>query len=376
MKILLFDMDGVLLESLGYHIALQETVRIMAKSLGFGDLTLSTDDIAAFEAGGINKEWDEAAICTALLLEAAWKLDPKRTLPEDLRAPKGSNLNPQSTSDFNTIAHRLSSRDLIEFPPLERAIQRFTETDHFSPVQYQILHELINGARDPQRSLTHRVFQELVLGSAEFTRIYGLPAMLACESYLLKHDISNLSPAESARLLDWMSKPGHSASVITSRPSRAPAGIFSTPETELGTELVGLKDIPIVGWGGLTWLAQQCQTDQQTFVKPSPVHALAAMRVALGDNQQAALLEAGALVETGRGGPAWRRLDGAQVFIFEDTPGGIKSLQAARETLEKISISIRPSFFGIARNPVKRKALLASGAQVYPTFSQALDLSI
>jgi hypothetical protein len=376
MKILLFDMDGVLLESLGYHIALQETVRIMAKSLGFGDLTLSTDDIAAFEAGGINKEWDEAAICTALLLEAAWRLDPQRTLPENLQAPKGSTLNPQSAPDFNALAHRLSSRDLIEFPPLERAIQRFTETDHFSPVQYQILHELINGARDPQRSLTHRVFQELVLGSAEYTHTYRLPPMMACESYLLKHDISNLSPAESARLLGWMSKPGHSASVITSRPSRAPAGIFSTPETELGAELVGLKDIPIVGWGGLTWLAQQCKTDQQTFVKPSPVHALAAMRVALGDNQQAALVEAAALVETGEVGPAWRRLDGAQVFIFEDTPGGIKSLQAARETLEKISISIRPSFFGIARNPVKRKALLASGAQVYPTFSQALDHSI
>ena len=243
-------------------------------------------------------------------------------------------------------------------------------------MQYQILHELINGARDPQRSLTHRVFQELVLGSAEFTHTYGLPAMLACESYLLKHDISNLSHAESARLLDWMSKPGHSASVITSRPSRAPAGVFSTPETELGAELVGLKEIPIVGWGGLTWLAQQRQTDQQTFVKPSPVHALAAMRVALGDNQQTALLEAAALVETGEVGPAWRRLDGAEVFIFEDTPGGIKSLQAARETLEKICISIRPSFFGIARNPVKRKALLASGAQVYPSFSQALNLSI
>jgi len=376
MKILLFDMDGVLLESLGYHSALQETVRLMAKSLGFGDLTLSADDIAAFEAGGINKEWDEAAICTALLLEAAWKLDPKRTLPETLRGPKGSTLNPQSAPDFNALAHRLSSGDLIEFPPQERAIQRFTETDHFSPVQYQILHELINGARDPQRSLTHRVFQELVLGSAEYTHTYSLPSVLACESYLLKHDISNLSSAESTHLQDWLSKPGHSASVITSRPSRPPAGVFSTPEAELGAELVGLKDIPIVGWGGLTWLAQQRQTDQQTYVKPSPVHALAAMRVAVGDNQQAALLDAAALVETGEVGPAWRQFDGAQVFMFEDTPGGIKSLLAARETLEKIRISIRPGFLGIARNPLKKKALLASGAQVYPSFSQALDLAI
>jgi hypothetical protein len=376
MKILLFDMDGVLLESLGYHIALQETVRIMAKSLGFGDLTLSVDDIAAFEAGGINKEWDEAAICTALLLEAAWKMDPKRALPETLPASKDSILNQLSTPDFNALAHRLSSKDLIEFPPLERAIQRFTETDHFSPVQYQILHELINGARDPQRSFTHRVFQELVLGSAEYTHTYNLPAMLACGSYLLKHDISNLSPAESTRLKDWILKPGHSASVITSRPSRPPAGIFSTPEAELGAELVGLKDIPIVGWGGLTWLAQQRETDQQTFVKPSPVHALAAMRVALGDNQQAALVEAAALVEIGEAGPAWRQFDGAQVFMFEDTPGGIKSLQAAQETLDKIRVSIRPGFFGIARNPLKKKALLASGAEVYSSFSQALDLAI
>ena len=115
MKILLFDMDGVLLESLGYHMALQETVRIMAKALGFGDLTLSADDIAAFEAGGINKEWDEAAICTALLLEAVWKLDPKRILPGTSTGPNATLLNLQSAPDFNALAHKLSSTDLLNF---------------------------------------------------------------------------------------------------------------------------------------------------------------------------------------------------------------------------------------------------------------------
>ena len=81
MKILLFDMDGVLLESHGYHLALQETVRYMAKVLGLEDLSLSDDDIATFEAGGITNEWDEAAISTALLLEAVWKIAAKRTFP-------------------------------------------------------------------------------------------------------------------------------------------------------------------------------------------------------------------------------------------------------------------------------------------------------
>ena len=373
MKIFLFDMDGVLLESLGYHLALPDTVRYMAKALGFEDLTLSADDIATFEAGGINKEWDEAAICTALLLEAAWKAEPARVLPDNPLTPAISSLHLSSIPDFNALARQLSSVDLIHLPPLERAIYRFTEADHFSNHQYQTLHALIEGARDPQRSLTHRLFQELVLGSPEFTHTYGLPALLNCESYLLKHDISNLSHAEAARLQDWMSTPGQAATVITSRPSRPPAGVFSTPEAELGAELVGLKNIPIVGWGGLTWLADRLAADQQAFVKPSPIHALAALRVAMGDEQQTALLAAANLVETaGQSGPAWQRLDGAQAYMFEDTPGGIKSLQDARAILASVGINIKPVYFGIARKPVKKKALLAASAQVFPSLSAAL----
>ena len=376
MKILLFDMDGVLLESRGYHLALQETVRIMAKALGFEDITLSADDIATFEAGGINKEWDEAAICTALLLEAVWKIDPKRMLPGTFDTPIVSSQKLPTVPDFNTLARKLTTLELIHLHPLERAIHRFTETDHFSQAQYQILHDTIEGARDPQRSLPHRIFQELVLGSAEFTHTYGFPAMLDCESYLLKYDLSNLSHAESAHLRDWISLPGHAASVITSRPSRPPQGVFSTPEAELGIELVGLKNIPIVGWGGITWLAQRHKVDQQKFVKPSPVHALAAMRVALGDEQETVLMEAANLVETGQGGSAWQRLAGAQVCMFEDTPAGIKSLQDAREILGKLGIFIQPGYFGIATKAVKRKALLASSAEIFPSLTQALSLSL
>ena len=376
MKIFLFDMDGVLLESLGYHRALQETVRLMSKALGFGNLTLSVDDIATFEAGGINNEWDEAAICTALLLEVAWKIDPKIVLPVSNITPKAPTIKLPSALDFNSLAQQFSSLDLIHLDPLERALQRFMETDHFSKAQYQILRNLLEGAHDPQRSLTHRLFQELILGSAEYTHTYGLPAMLECESYLLKHDVSNLSSAESARLRDWLSKPGHAAAVITSRPSYPPPGVFSTPEAELGAELVGLKDIPIVGWGGITWLARQRNADVQIYAKPCPVHALAAMRAALGEGQETALQEAADLVEAGQVSPAWQRLAGAQVYVFEDTPSGIKSLQDAQEILDSKGIYITTSYIGVSRKPVKRKALLASSAQVFPSLTLALSHSI
>ncbi|MGB8213312.1 MAG: hypothetical protein WCE68_07110 [Anaerolineales bacterium] len=375
MKIFLFDMDGVLLESHGYHLALQETVCRMARALGFGDVTLSTEDIATFESGGISSEWDEAAISAALLLKTVWEVDPERRLPDSL-AGNVTSVNPQPGPDFNVLAQVLSGPEQLSRHPLERAEHYFISTNHFTQAQSDTLLELLHGAHDPQRALTHRTFQELVLGSAEFTLTYGLPARLGCESYLLKYDISNLSSEESACLRDWIYATSHAAAVITSRPSRPPAGIFSTPEAELGAALVGLEGLPIAGWGGITWLGQQRRTDPKSFVKPSPVHALAALRMSLGEGQETALSHAADLVETRKAGTDWQRLDGAQVCIFEDTPGGIKSLQAAQETLNKAGIQIKTKYFGIAQKPVKMQALRANTAQVFPSLVEALSLAI
>jgi hypothetical protein len=373
MKILLFDMDGVLLESHGYHLALQETVRRMAMALGFGDTSLSSDDIAAFEAGGITSEWDEAAISTALLLETAWRDEPGLGLPDSLAQPIQTIPERRLPPDFYELARKLSTPNLIHLHQLERAERFFLKDNRHTSGQFNILHDLILGARMAEISLTHRTFQELVLGSAEFALAYERPALLECESYLLKYDRSNLSSAEGAHLLNWIDSPNHAAAVTTSRPSRPPVGIFSTPEAELGAELVGLKSTPILGWGGMCWLGLKRMTDPQAFLKPSPVHALAAMRMALGDTQEIALIEAFTLVETGQADSSWKQLDGALVSIFEDTPGGFKSLQAAKEQLARVGVRIEANFYGIARNLIKKKALRANGALIYPTLIEALD---
>lgn len=368
-------MDGVLLESRGYHLALQETVRRMALALGFADVSLSMDDIAAFEAGGITSEWDEAAISTALLLEAVWKDEPERGLPDSLALPISLSPGRRPAPDFNALAHALSTPGLLPLSPLERAESFFLGDDH-TPNQEQVLRELIRGAHTAEQSLTHRTFQEFVLGSAEFAPTYGFPAMLDCESYLLKYDCSNLPPAEGVRLKDWVSAPGHAAAVITSRPSRAPAGIFYTPEAELGVKLVGLEGIPILGWGGMCWLGLQRQVDPQTFLKPSPVHALSAMILTLGGSQKIALSEAANLVGTGRNGLAWKQLDGAQVSVFEDTPGGIRSLLTAKEVLGRVGLFIEMKSYGITQNPVKVQALKANGARIFPSLIEALKVAL
>ena len=375
MKIFLFDMDGVLLESHGYHLALQETVHRVAKALGIEDITLSLDDMATFEAGGITSEWDEAAIIIGLLLITIWVTDPDRKLPQSIEET-ASRIEWQKEPDYNALARALSVPDLQNLHPLKRAERHFFSTNQFTRFQTDILLDLIHMARNPEHSLTHRTFQELVLGSHVYSHTYGLSAVLNCESYLLKHDISNLSRAESAHLSDWLSVPGHAAAVLTSRPSKPPVGVFCTPEAELGAEQVGLSGIPITGWGGMTWLGMHYQVEPQIFLKPSPVHALAALCMALGDAQETALTQAVELVRSGQPGSAWWRLEGAQAYVFEDSPGGIKSLKTAQAVLDAVGIHIETCNLGIASNPAKIRTLRDHGAQVFHSLGEALNLSM
>jgi hypothetical protein len=373
MKIFLFDMDGVLLESQGYHRALQETVRRMALALGFEDGTISAGEIAAFEAGGISSEWDEAAIITAALLEQVWKEDPHRGLPDSLAGTIRLLPNPRPLPDILKLAHSLSTPALLPLHPLERAARLFFHKEGRTDQQEQLLHDLILGARMADLSLTHRTFQELVLGSEVFSQAYAFRAEHGCESYLLKYDHSNLPDEAVSRLRDWISAEGQAAAVITSRPSNAASGVFSTPEAELGAKLVGLDGIPIVGWGGMCWLGLQTHINPQSFLKPSPVHALAGMRAAMSESQEIALTEAADLVENGIAVADWENFRDAKISVFEDAPGGIKSLQAASQVLRKMGIPINAKYYGIARERIKVDALMASSAQIYPSLVEALE---
>ena len=105
---LLMDLDGVLLEPLGYHNALQETVRLVGNSLGFNAAHLSQEDILAFEAVGISSEWDSAAICLGLMLTENWEHDPTVGVPGNISpaTPKRMKL---PTPDWKTFLEELSS---------------------------------------------------------------------------------------------------------------------------------------------------------------------------------------------------------------------------------------------------------------------------
>ncbi len=91
---------------------------------------------------------------------------------------------------------------------------------------------------------------------------------------------------------------------------------------------VGLSTLPFVGMGHLDWVAAGRGLESQSLLKPSPVHTLAALRLAAGDSLGDALLAAAGLeldrVDDGR----WDRLDAAKAIVFEARSAGCRA-QAA-----------------------------------------------
>lgn len=376
MKILLFDMDGVLLESGGYHRAFQKTVALVGRLLGYQGVQLTAQDIAAFEAAGVFSEWDSSAMCAALLLENLWAEHPALTLPPALITP-GLPSHDHPAPDFQAFARTLTQPHLSELRPLKRAEHLLLENSRSpgsrTPMQSCAMQSILRNARHIDGSLTHRIFQELVLGSQVFAETYDLPPALDTESYLLQYDRPTLPDPERTKLLEWLCRDDQGGAIFTSRPSRSVGGHLGTPEAEIGAQAAGLERLPILGLGGLTWLSALRDHDPEFFLKPAPVHALAALRLAIGDPLEAALKAAAALVLDGRADSAWQALVGAQVHAFEDGVAGLDSARVAQDILGQIGVPMQVRLFGIAENSPKRQSLESVGATVFPTLAAALE---
>jgi len=288
LSIILFDMDGVLLEANGYHRALQDTVKLVSKSLGFDGFLLSPDQIASFEASGVTNEWDTAAICVALLLKQAWKFKPTITLPEKVRDLRAQNTDfPTPDIDPFIRGIELQGQQALEYAEHTLA----NNGDSLNLSQKMILRNLLRNGRVISKSLTKRIFQELVLGSRQFKDSYQKPALLDTPSYLTQFDKAALDSKHFGRLADWLDEKEHSASIVTNRPDLSMHGFFSTPEAEIGAQLAGLEQLPIVGSGSLSWAVQKHKSGRPlySFLKPSPIHTLSALQLALGASLEQAL---------------------------------------------------------------------------------------
>jgi hypothetical protein len=387
--LLLFDVDGVLVQPDGYKLALPATIDRFAAQMGQPSMGPDGDEIAVFEACGITNEWDSSAMCVSALLLAALEQRPdlgRRTLDDTFAAVRAARLN-LGRPDFVGIAREVHHQHADGHFPAARYLDMLSARvngDHFP-----LLRALLGNVYDVLNTPTTRAFQTHTLGSERFAAAYGQPAPFESESYLARYDVPLLSEANRERLLDWQRDPDRGVAVFTARPSLPPADLDEppatvptstqatgyAPEAELAVELLGWAGkVPLIGQGRVSWLASHHGRGAADYIKPSPVQGLAAIGAAASGTETDALNAAAALYEHGHlvGPLAALRDSPTRVIVFEDSTGGIRATRHAVERLAQAGLDVTFEAIGVSPNPDKRAALDQVAAHVVDDINAGL----
>lgn len=355
-SIILFDMDGVLLEQKGYHKALIAAVERIGAALGAPNATITQDEIGRFEAMSVTNEWDSQSICAALILIQLWQQDG--SIRYDGDQPRTPPLTDEAP-DVSAFLDRFA--DVVTDNPGVSAYHLLTaENPWLDAEQRDYLELILFNTRDIYTSPLLPAYQESVLGSRIYHEHYGLTPKTETKGYLMTEDTRTMDDAHLAAFRQWLSQPDHAAGILTNRPSSTPPGYMGSPEAEIGAEFVGLPDLPIMGSGTMAWFAQtQLHVPDYSLFKPHPLHALGLLQLILGQPVERALQIGQALVE-GQGQAAdWEALAGSQITVIEDTFKGLACGVAAQQALAEIGVQTGLKLIGITDHPEKRQSLAA-----------------
>lgn len=379
------DLDGVLIHPRGYRAAVRASMEYLLERMGLCIPPPEDEIPALFEAQGVTSEWDMVSILLGLLVNAiSAHLDrplPALGLEQVLDWAAG-----QDTRGF-AIDYATAVRGLAGLVPpgglpaaaYRSAVENRTHPLHFDRLDHQpLVGELFNPARDVQTHLPTRLVQNYVLGHQVFEQTYQLPALDESASLLSELDRPALEPDLSAELLERWRRGNLGLAAFTARPSLPPRDAplplpGYSPEAEMALRLVGLEEIPTLGYGRLQWLAGQVGGYPDQYLKPAPEQPLSAAYAALTGREAGALLWA---FRAARGEPA--ALDHPfpaeiDLHIFEDSSIGLLGGENAARILAGLGLRVALHRWGITQVPEKEASLLAAGAErIFAGVNQAL----
>jgi len=189
-------------------------------------------------------------------------------------------------------------------------------------------------------------------------KTYDLPAEIETDSLLQRYDQSNIDDT----IREKLRQPGVHLTAFTARPSAPPREVEApnlgyAPEAEIALDLVGLPDVPLISFGKLQYLGAQRGYDPETLLKPSPVQALAAIAAAPMGNEWASLQAACDWYETGQLTGVLAELPRSlDIYIVEDTLGGVRSARAAAEILGKAGLDVTIHAYGLTSGSAAKSA--------------------
>jgi hypothetical protein len=387
MNLWLFDLDGVLVHPGGYREALRRTVAHFSREAGYPEQPLEEPTIEAFEAQGITCEWDIAGICLMAQIFSIWRANPALHLPaewESCLLGLRSEALTRPLPDFAQWARQAGAPGGAT--PSASAVKLFkqeaghAETDLVRLGEFEaVLGTVLGHPREFSLSPIMRYFQQFTLGSRAFADQYQSVASIDTPSLLAELDRPAISSASRDRIRMLVREKRIRAAIITARPCRPrSAGDAWTeypPEAEIALQRIGLENLPLAGAGHMQWLARRHGQIVDAYLKPSPVHSLAAVALALGGDETGALESARIFVEEGKLLPP---LDGLReepslITVFEDSPTGVLGTQSAVDLLVRQQLDIRVSIFGVSAGGEKSATLRSLGAEVFASTDEALE---
>lgn len=373
-RILLLDIDGVLVRPLGYRAALRASLATFAGWMGCDSFQVEEEVISQLEAQGISSEFDMLPLLVGAVFDAILSESGPLALAADLE---------QAAHQMAALHPRPPRRLPVPAFPLQEGIfpaEAAYRSGIYPHLPDALRRSLLLNTRDVFHSATTRLFQQYVLGSRRFGEVYGLTAQVQAPAYLQMYDQPLLDAFSRKRLENAWRRDEIRAAAMTARPSLPPRGVTSPaesypPEAEAALELIDLPDLPLVGLGKLEYVARQAKLAVESLLKPAPAQALAATLVALGEDELAAIERVVAWLNQPSQALRSEHLpEQLELHVVEDTLGGIRSVRAAAEVLQQSGYHVRLYAWGLTDgNPLKRETLAFHGVHCCETWEEILD---
>lgn len=393
MNILLFDIDGVLVEDRGYRAGVVATVNHYSRLMEQGDRAPDPETIEVFHAHGYTNEWDICPMAIGVLITSALQVAPEldltsAPLDEFVKQFRSIDLGPIDYREWIVATEDRSGR------PSERAlaalVDRLTDlpmSDSTRASLAFVLSKLLTDPYDFFNAPVTQTFQEYVLGSSLFEEVYRVPSRLEAPSLIYDEDRAFLNAAARQTLLDMMSNADAHVCIYSARPSLPPSDVVDwlvsggkapvgfSPEAELAMQLVELSELPLIAMGRMQWLAQRVGSKVEYLTKPAPVQALAALFTALTRRESESLESAYRLVSEGESVKILASLTDQpiDVWVVEDAALGIHSALGAIDLLRKSDVDARLRALGVSRGGPKADVLRELCETIVPTVNEAIS---
>jgi hypothetical protein len=402
-KVLLFDIDGVIVDPIAYRIGITKMLEHFCHKLGLANidqLLPQEDEIAYMEACGIHDVWDISNIIFASILSAVYSSFKLRgqfielgnmSFVQKMHSIKTAS--PQvNKPDYIALVDKLKVQPSSLHPP-DTALQLFTaqikSISELSEVQcsgwIELLQNFLIGTRSVYESYGTRFFQNIILGSHQFEKTYGLVAEYTGESLLSIADKVLISTSTVNKMRELNARHDYRLAIYTARPSLPPSSVLPiagySPEAEMALELADAKDFPLIGMGMIEWLAKQYNERSEDLTKPNTTQAFAALLSALARTNDVKVLKEAYILAKLKRNPDETILKQIKstditIYLFEDTISGIIPILSMAKSLASngYSISVRP--FGISSNENKRIALNEFCEKLFSNINEAFDFAL